>query len=64
MIIRQTTGLGEEALRITKKYNGFMGVSIPHRFFSKKTMQYYTEWGSHQFEEFIILLMDDPEKSA
>lgn len=62
MIIEQTTDLGQDALAHPQKYNGFMGISIFHKFFAKKRMRYYFEWSAKQFKECIILLMDDPDK--
>jgi len=62
MIIEQSTDLGKNALENPKKYNGFLGVSILHKFFSKKNMGFYFEWCSKQFDEFVIILMDDPDK--
>lgn len=62
MIVEQVADLGKDALENSRKYNGFLGVSIPHKFFSKKNMKFYFEWGTKQFKEFIIILMDDPEK--
>ncbi len=62
IIVEHFTDLGKNALENPKKYSGFLGVSIPHKFFSKKNIKFYSEWGSKQFKEFIILLMDDPEK--
>lgn len=62
MIIEQSTDLGKDALENPKKYNGFLGVSILHKFFSKKNMKFYFEWCSKQFNEFFIILMDDPDK--
>ncbi len=62
MLVEQTTDLGADALENPQKYNGFMGISILHRFFSKKTMSFYFDWCSVQFKETVILLMDDPDK--
>lgn len=62
MIIEQSTELGKDALENSKKYNGFLGVSILHKFFSKKNMKFYFDWCSKQFDEFVIILMDDPDK--
>mgnify|MGYP001308294214 CR=1 FL=1 len=62
MIIEQLTDLANDALNYPKKYNGFLGVSILHKFFSKKNMSFYFEWSSKQFKEFIVILMDDPDK--
>ncbi len=62
MIIEHVTDLGKDALENPKKYNAFIGISIPHKFFSKENIKTYSGWCSKQFKEFIILLMDDPEK--
>lgn len=62
MIIEQTTDLGTDALAHPGKYKGFMGISIMHKFFSKKNIKLYIEWASQQFIEFVIILIDDPEK--
>lgn len=62
MIIKQTSGLGQDVLDHPKKYNGFMGISIRNRFFTKKNMRQYFMWGSKQFKEFVVFLMDDPDK--
>lgn len=61
MIIEKITDLAESALNNPGKYNGFMGISTPHKFFSKNNMSYYFEWCSRQFKEFVMVLMDDPE---
>lgn len=62
IIVKSTTDLGKDALNNPKKYKGFMGVSIPHKFFAKKRMKHYFPWFSKTFEEFVVILMDDPEK--
>lgn len=62
MIIEQTSDLGKDAIENPQKYNGFLGVSILHKFFSKTNMKFYFEWSSKQFKEFIVLLMDDPDR--
>ncbi|WKZ31301.1 MAG: tRNA-dependent cyclodipeptide synthase [Candidatus Dojkabacteria bacterium] len=62
MIIEQQTALGTNALLNPGKYNGFMGISIQHKFFAPKRMQYYIEWGSKVFKNFAIVLMDDPDR--
>lgn len=61
MIIEQTTALGQDALDNPGKYRGFMGVSILHKFFAPKRMKYFLKWGSETFEDFVILLIDDPD---
>jgi tRNA-dependent cyclodipeptide synthase len=61
MIVRQLTGLAEEAIRNPHKYNGFMGISLRNDFFSKKNMREYIQWGSEMFKEFAILIMDYPD---
>lgn len=62
MIIESTTDLGTDAIQNPGKYTGFMGISVGHKFFSKATMELFFLWGSHLFKEFLILLMDDPDK--
>jgi hypothetical protein len=62
MIIETTTDLGEDSIKHPGKYKGLMGISIFHKFFAKKRMEFYFSWGSTQFSEFVILLMDDPDK--
>ncbi len=62
MVIEKVTDLGEDALRNPKKYNGFMGITIRNRFFTKETMLEYIRWCSNQFNEFVIFLMDDPDQ--
>lgn len=62
MIIESATDLGIDALQHPGKYAGFMGISVGHKFFSKATMEYFFIWGSQTFKEFLILLMDDPDK--
>lgn len=62
MIIEQTTDLGDDALKKPGKYKGLMGISIFHKFFAKKRMEFFFSWGTKQFSEFVILLMDDPDK--
>lgn len=61
MIIENTTDLGKDALLFLQKYKAFMGISVEHKFFSKKNMAQYFEWGSKQFAKFVIILMDDPK---
>jgi tRNA-dependent cyclodipeptide synthase len=62
MLIKKQTALGKDALINPRKYNGFMGISILHKYFAPKRMKYFIEWGSEQFQEFIIILMDDPDQ--
>jgi tRNA-dependent cyclodipeptide synthase len=62
MIIETTTDLGEDSIKHPGKYKGLMGISIFHKFFAKKRMEFYFSWGSTQFSEFVIPLMDDPDK--
>lgn len=62
MIIERATGLGLSALENPMTYKGFMGVSILHKFYSKKRMYYYFKWASQLFKEFAIILMDDPDQ--
>lgn len=61
MVIESTTDLGSDAIQNPGKYAGFMGISVGHKFFSKTTMEYFLQWGSKMFSEFLILLMDDPD---
>lgn len=61
MIIEQTSGLGKNAINNPKNYNGFFGISIPHKFFSKVNMRDYFLWCFKYFNKTSILLMDDPE---
>ena len=62
MIIKEITSLASDALKIKRKYNAFLGVSLNNKFFSKKTMREYILWCSEQFVETLILIMDDPER--
>jgi len=62
MIIENTTDLGNQAIEFPMKYNGFLGVSILHKYFSKNNMRCYFQWGSKIFNKFVILLMDDPDQ--
>jgi len=62
MIINQATDLGEEVLKKNLQYKGFMGISIRHMFFSRHTMLQYFLWISQHFNDFRIILMDDPDK--
>lgn len=62
MIVEKTSRLGNEALEADQEYSAFLGISINHPFFSKENIKSYTEWCSEEFDEFYLLLMDDPDR--
>jgi hypothetical protein len=54
-------GLGSDVLQNPKKYKGFMGISMGHKFFSKENMREYFKFFSEYFSDFVIVIMDDPD---
>lgn len=61
MIIEKISGCIKDTTQLKSK-KAFMGVSIYNLFFKKKTMEKYILWASKNFKEFLIILMDNPEK--
>lgn len=61
MAVEHLTDLAGNAIENPKQFNGFMGISIQHSFFSRKNMESYFKWASAYFKEFLIILMDDPD---
>lgn len=62
MKVEKVTGIAKEVIDGNNSLNGFFGISIRHRFFSKINMIEYFKWISPRFKGFNILLMDDPDK--
>lgn len=62
IVIRQVSGTARSVVRQPKSLNGFLGISINHRYFSRRTMECYFRWCQSHFDQFIILLMDDPDQ--
>jgi tRNA-dependent cyclodipeptide synthase len=62
MIIENISDLAKDALDNPGKFNGFMGVSLLHRFYSKENMSNYFTWCSKRFNKFTLVLMDDPDR--
>lgn len=59
MVVEDTTDLGSEAIKNPKSHDGFMMISLLHRFFGKKTMAMYIEWASKIFNNFYVIIADD-----
>lgn len=62
VVVCSACGLAGRCLSMPKTMNGFLGVSILHRYFARDTMESFFRWGAATFRRFVILLMDDPDQ--
>lgn len=60
MVIKKTTDLGKDAIDHPGKYDGFLGISVGHQFYSNNVVEEYAMWASSIFKQFAIFLLDDP----
>ncbi len=59
MIIEEITGIALDP-KIYRDSDAFFGISLAHKYFSKKVLRHFIAYGNNTFRTFNVLLMDVP----
>ena len=62
LVVKDIEGLGEDLINEQRKHNGFLGVSLSKRFFSKEHIKMYFDWALSHCKEFVLLIDDWEEQ--
>lgn len=55
-------GLGKEVLKGNKKYNGWFGIGLTSKYYSKENLTLYAEWAIKYLNSFLFVIADDIER--
>lgn len=55
-------GLGNEVIKGNKTYNGWFGVGVGSKYYSKENLELYAGWAAKYFNSFLFVIADDIEK--
>lgn len=55
-------GLGKEVIKGNKNYNGWFGVGLTSKYYSKENLTLYAEWSVKHFNSFMFVIADDIER--